>query len=162
MMTKEKRQAIQERLLQLEDENGRLTPESVLEDARDPESPLHDQFEWDTDKAAHRYWLDQARTIITSVRVVTKTEKSIVSTVYYTRDPSAGPHEQGYRSVPRLRTDADAAREAIVQEFTRVADLLRRARELAIALSVEDQVDVLLTDVVRLQRIVMEQPEMAQ
>jgi hypothetical protein len=64
--------------------------------------------------------------------------------------------------VPRLRTDADAAREAIVQEFTRVADLLRRARELAIALSVEDQVDVLLTDVVRLQRIVMEQPEMAQ
>lgn len=47
-----------------EDADGLLQPEAVVQAAHDPESPLHKHFEWDLSKAAHGYWLSQARHII--------------------------------------------------------------------------------------------------
>ena len=110
-MNKDKRDAIRMRLMEIEAANkGVLTPDAVIEDAKDPESPLHDQFEWDTDKAAYRYWVDQARSLITSVKVVETIEKRKVSTVYYVRNPQADSDEQGYVSVTTLKSDEDLAR----------------------------------------------------
>jgi hypothetical protein len=48
---------------------GRLTPELVLDDARDPDSPLHDRFEWDDTLAAEKYRRGQAADLIRSVRI---------------------------------------------------------------------------------------------
>ena len=47
-----------------------VTPRVVVEEARDPESPLHQYFEWDDTIAAqkHREW--QARSLISSVFIV--------------------------------------------------------------------------------------------
>lgn len=47
---------IARRLLEMEND-GRLTPAEVLEEARNPESPLHDQFTWDDTEAAEKYRL---------------------------------------------------------------------------------------------------------
>lgn len=152
-----KREQIKLRLEELEN-NGRLTPAAVVADAQLVDSPLHDQFEWDKDKAAYQHWLDQARNIITSVRIIHRTETSLIKTVYYVRDPSAEHSEQGYVSVPRLRTDADLARDVLVSEFSAVADRLRRARELAKALSLDDEVDKIMSGVVELRGRVMEAP----
>jgi hypothetical protein len=52
-----------------EDGHGRLTPNAVVEAARNPRSPLHRHFEWDDAKAAEAYRLDQAREIIRVVRI---------------------------------------------------------------------------------------------
>lgn len=51
-------------------DNNDLSPESVLETARDKDSPLHDLFEWDDRIAAEKYRLSQARRIIQQIVLV--------------------------------------------------------------------------------------------
>lgn len=46
---------------------GELTPIAVVESARNPRNVLHRHFEWDDQKAAESYRLDQARAIIRSI-----------------------------------------------------------------------------------------------
>lgn len=43
---------------------GRITPEEVVADARDPESPLHGCFTWDMAKAAAKQLVHEARYLI--------------------------------------------------------------------------------------------------
>ena len=107
MRSAEQMKAIRERLTDLELQGGgRLTPNAVLDDAKDPDSPLHDSFEWDDEKAAHAHRIEQARALITSVRVVQRTDKTAVRAVFYVRDPSAENDEQGYVSTSTLRSAA--------------------------------------------------------
>lgn len=152
--------AIKQRLQELCDRNGaRLTPDAVLADASDPESPLHEHFEWDDSKAAAKHRLDQARSLIRSVKVVVRTTRMTLSAPYYVRDPSAAKGEQGYVAVTKLRTDQDAAREALVEEFSQVAHRLRRARVLAKSLELDGEVNALLEGVVDLRnRVTGETP----
>lgn len=148
MKTAPDREAIRVRLAEIELANGgRLTAAAVVDDAKNPDSPLHGSFEWDTDKAAYAHWIEQARSIITSVRVLHKTDTTQVRAVYYVRDPSAADNEQGYVSVNTLRSDSEMAREAILNEFSRAAHLLRRARELAVALDGREEIDGLIRSV---------------
>ena len=143
-MNADKRHAIRQRLSEIEAANGgRLTPDAVIQDARNEDSPLHDQFEWDVDKAAYRHWVERARDLITSVRVVQRVEKQTVSTVFYVRDPAASHDEQGYVSLNTLRSDADLAREAIHAEFLRARAVLQRARTLAAVLELSSEVEEL-------------------
>src|ERR1700680_1931431 len=50
--------------------NGHLTPKAVVSEARNNRSVLHRHFEWDDAVAAEAFRLDQARTLIRSIRVV--------------------------------------------------------------------------------------------
>lgn len=163
MMTKEQREEIRLRLAAIEAANGgRLTADDVVRDAKRKDSPLHAFFEWDTKKAAAAYWVQQARDLITSVRINVVTEQTKVSSVFYVRDPRADHQQQGYVSLTTMRSDADLAREAIVAEFSRVADSLRRAREIAAALECQSEVEGLLQSVVGLRQRFIEQPATAQ
>lgn len=49
--------------------NGRLTAEDVVEDARPEDSPLHPAFEWNDDVAAEKWRAEQARYLIRSLVV---------------------------------------------------------------------------------------------
>jgi hypothetical protein len=55
------------RLFEIEHQTGSLTAEAVLDDARSPDSPLHQFFEWDDSKAAEAHRLATARTLTRSV-----------------------------------------------------------------------------------------------
>jgi hypothetical protein len=148
-MTSEERRAIKERLAVLEAANGGvLTPDAVVADARKKDSPLHACFEWDTKKAAAAYWVQQARELITSIRVEMRTDTTVVSSVYYVRDPGSASDKQGYVSIKTLRTDEELSRDALIQEFSRVADMLKRARELAVMLDATERIDALIEQVV--------------
>lgn len=46
---------------------GELTPEDILEDAKNGNSPLHSFFEWDDTAAAQQHRLQQARGLIRAV-----------------------------------------------------------------------------------------------
>lgn len=46
---------------------GELTPEDILDDAKNGNSPLHSFFEWGDSAAAHQYRLQQARGLIRAV-----------------------------------------------------------------------------------------------
>lgn len=158
-MTSEQKAAVRERLQRLADANGGvLTPDAVVADARKKDSPLHAHFEWDTKKAAAAYWLQQARELIRSVVVTVRTETHNVTAVAYVRDPRQSHESQGYVSVTSVRSDADLAREVLVEEFGRVASMLRRARQVAQVLEAGEEVENLITQVVGLRQRFAAQP----
>lgn len=57
-------------LLEIRDANGgTLTPEVVVDAAREPDHPLHSRFEWDDSVAAEKYRRDQAHQIIQKAKI---------------------------------------------------------------------------------------------
>lgn len=60
-------QNVGELLDSLRNEQGYLKTQAVLDDAKDKNSPLHKYFEWDIEKSANKWRLQQARNIIGSV-----------------------------------------------------------------------------------------------
>lgn len=143
MLTQEKKRQILDEIMH--HNGGVLRPEDVVREASNPAHELHGEFEWDDKHAAHAHRLDQARGLITSVRVVVETESRKLETVHYVRDPRLPTSEQGYVSFPQLRTQKELARDAIAAEFGRALGALKRARDLAAALGEDAKVD----DVVR-------------
>lgn len=73
---------------------GELTPEDVLADAANPNSPLHSFFEWSDTEAARQYRLHQARGLIRAVvAVYVSDDKPAVRTRAYVHVNEAGaPH----------------------------------------------------------------------
>jgi hypothetical protein len=119
---------------------GKLTPDRVLEAAKDPQSILHGLFEWDNKLAAHQHRLEQARSLIRSVKVVVTTDKSIISTVAYVRDPDAQHGEQGYIATASILNDVERSREVLCAEFARASAALDRAHKLASVFGLEFKV----------------------
>lgn len=73
------RQRIAEKLQSMLDSNGMLTTDMVLKEAKKKTSPLHGEFQWDNDKAAHKYRQVQARTLIKRYNItVEKPEEKLV------------------------------------------------------------------------------------
>ena len=63
-------QVVGEYCYQLEQaKGGKLTPKELVEAARDIDSPLHNEFEWDDSIAAEKYREQQAMYIIRSIEV---------------------------------------------------------------------------------------------
>lgn len=58
----------------LEQKEGALTSQNVLESARSEKSPIHSLFEWDDTKAAEQYRLKQAAQIICNLTVEIETD----------------------------------------------------------------------------------------
>lgn len=132
---------VRDRINFLNSQSGFLTAEMVVNDAMNPDSPLHSEFEWDKDLAAHAHWIDRARQLIRSVKVIITTDTKTVRCVGYVRDPTKANGEQGYLSIDKIRTDQDLARQALVNEFNRADAALRRAYKLAIAFGIESEIE---------------------
>lgn len=124
--------------------DGRLTPEVVIAAAKPSDSPLHAHFDWNNKTAAHSWRIEQARTLIRSVRVEIVTGERIVSAPAFLRDPEAASDRQGYVSISILRRSEDVARDAMLAEFGRAAAALSRARVVAEALGLAGDIDGLL------------------
>ncbi len=52
------------------EQKGNLSAKSLLEVSRPEDAPLHNEFEWDNEKAAEKYREEQARGIIRNLTVV--------------------------------------------------------------------------------------------
>jgi hypothetical protein len=117
-------------LLALEDQ-GRLTPEGVLEAASDDDSPLHRFFEWDDHEAAHQYRVEQARRLIRGVRVVVTYEDHEVAMPRYVRDLSVEEGKQGYINADRVRKDPGKSKALMLYEMQRAFAHVQRAINVA-------------------------------
>ena len=74
MFDDEQAQVIGDRIEELaEENNGHVTTEIVVIDAKYKKSPLHDYFEWDDGLAAGLYRRRQARQMLGRIEVVIKT-----------------------------------------------------------------------------------------
>ncbi len=71
---------------------GELTPQDVLNDARNETSPLHSYFEWNDGEAAEQYRLQQARGLIRSVVAI------------YVREDAPAVRTRAYVHVPEAQT----------------------------------------------------------
>lgn len=149
---------IADELTKLEQENGRLDPVSVVDAARDPTSPMHQFFEWDDTEAARQHRLGQARQLIRRVKVEVTVRDVPLQVVRYVHD-SSDP-QNGYRNILRVRDDADIARDALLDEMSRVEKAARRARAVAAVLGTAGDVEqiIAIANGVRQQVSVRDQP----
>lgn len=139
-------------LLKIADREGRLEAETVVAHATPEDHPLHPQFEWNNDKAGHKYRVDQARRLIQSVHVVyrPRNEGTTIAQIFV-RDPSRDPQVPGYRTVETIKSDAEMAARAVQNEFDRCDVILRRAHELAEVLGMASRVQHILDQIAALR-----------
>ena len=57
-------------LQRIYERDGVIEPETVVAESQTPSAPLHSCFEWDDEKAAHKYRITQAQNIIRAIVVV--------------------------------------------------------------------------------------------
>jgi hypothetical protein len=130
---------------------GIVTPEALVRAARNPNHPMHPDFEWNDRKAGHKHRLDQARTFIAAVRVTITTSTRTVKAPAYVRDPLSMPHIQGYIRTQSLQANRNHAIELLLYETTRLQALVERCREIGAALDLEAELDSALVAIHQLQ-----------
>lgn len=110
-------QVIGDRIEQLRQENeGKVTPVVVVDDARSPASPLHAVFEWDDEKAAESYRRWQAREVVGSLLVVEEREDDPEPiTVRAFVSVEIGNGERAYTSIRSAMTDPNERSQVLAQ-----------------------------------------------
>lgn len=109
---------IKQELKRIEQRNGVLTPSTVLAAAESETSPLHRYFEWDQDKAAVQYRLQQARGLISSVQVtIDEVEMNGYENISVMVDDKP---VRAYVAIEKILTDEDMykqVRQQMVQDL---------------------------------------------
>jgi hypothetical protein len=105
-----------------------LLPERVVEFATPKNSPLHSYFEWDQREAAHKYRIDQARSLIRTV-MVTMEDRPNVHMRAYVSLPTDRLHGTGYRRIDDVLSNK-FLRKQLAEEMTKQADAWRTRAEL--------------------------------
>lgn len=131
-------------------DHGRLTPKAVVAAARPSRSVLHRYFTWDDGEAARLRREDEARRLIRSIEYVVTTSPFVVNAPIFVRDPMAGSG-QGYVSTSSLRSEANMAREVLLEEFGRALSALRRAKAVAAAIGMSKDIERLHFEVQRVE-----------
>ena len=98
------------------EEEGRLTPDEVVNKARAKRSPLHQYFTWNNSKAAEKWRQEEARRII-RVRVEVEVGEYVVEVPRFVRDSGATGYEQGYQSLDRAGMSKDTAKATYEREL---------------------------------------------
>jgi len=122
--------------------NGVITPEAVVEAAKDPASPGYALFEWDVKAAAYENWINRAREIIRTVRVeerqVTR-ENVTINVGSYVHDPRLPEKTAGYVTTTALRLEPKTARDALAVEILAVKAAVQRTLRIATELGLESR-----------------------
>lgn len=137
------RQEIKERLKFIHDRDGELTPEKVVEDAMNTNSPLHGLFTWDKEKGFYKNLLHEARQIIKTVKIEFVIEKTTSTTVGYVKNPENPNNQQGYVYVESIKDNKEMTRLILIQEFNRAGVALKRAQKLAKFFDLSQEVEEL-------------------
>lgn len=139
------------RIKKLENKAGQITARRVLDDAREPKSPLHKLFNWNVQHAAEHWWLHQARLVIGAVSIQVTHQHTVIKSPCYIVDTAV--KGDGYRSVVAMKTDTASARESLVYTLEMAAGQLRRAYDLAVPLDLATEIDGLLAQIAGVKRI---------
>lgn len=103
-------------------------PHRLVEEAASQAHPLHGLFQWDDDKAAHAYRVQQARRVISSLRVVVKPGMPAAPAFFSIRVERQGePNERQVHVETRKALVNAATRDAVIRaELSRLLALLAR------------------------------------
>lgn len=105
---------------------GELSPGAIVEAARNSRHVLHKHFEWDNEKAAEAYRLDQARAIVRLIRTIDEESET---------EPRAfvsvkGDNGTSYRSHSEVKKSADLQMAVLKQARADLESFQRRFRDL--------------------------------
>jgi hypothetical protein len=131
----------------LADAAGNIEPAVVIEAARPPDSPIHDDFEWDVQTAASQHWLEQARTLIRYVRLQVQIERQTIVAPFYVPDPNRAPKSKTYMTLTTAVGKRDLALRILDSELERITAAVERARAVALVLGVDDDLNSMLASV---------------
>lgn len=138
--------------------NGSLNPEAVVEAARDPGSPLHDQFEWDNAKAAHAYRLETAKALIRDFQV----EITHYDVTFKVPSYVSNPKKDGtYIETMKVAKKHEVAEKVLSDELARIIGAVRRAQSLAAAFNLTSSFDRMLDIALETEKSLAEWAESA-
>lgn len=133
------------------DNKGRVTPDAVIEAAKDPTSVLHGEFEWDVNKAAYKSWTDTARRLIREVQLIVQYQDVRVVAPYYI--PDAGVDESSYVETSKIANKHAAAKRALSDEIARIKGAIHRGRNLATVFGLVSNFDRMLDLAIEAERL---------
>lgn len=111
------------------DENGELTPELVVQQARAKDHPLHDRFDWDNKSAGDSWRKHQAAELIRSVKVVfreaTENEEARTVRAFHA---VRGPKGHAYQPAEKVAEDP-FTRQLVLNDMRRDWLALKRRYE---------------------------------
>jgi len=119
---------ITEELLAIKKLNaGLLDPVKVVDYARNPNTALHDRFEWNDSKAAEEYRIWQARKIISLELIVIKgdNKERVIRAFVSLNDDRRNDGSRGYRGVMEVMSD-DVLRGQLLEQAKDDMNLFKR------------------------------------
>lgn len=125
----------------LEDADGMLMPERVVEFASNPDTALHSRFTWDDTEAAkaHRLW--QARVLIrVVVREVPNTDTREPIRTYVSLGSDRKRDGGGYRTLVSVMEDDELRAELLAQAKAEARRWADRYRDLVELVKVREEI----------------------
>jgi hypothetical protein len=126
---------LREALQAVYDRNGRLTPEIVVEEARNGTDAvaqaLHDRLTWDDEEAAEKFRLIEARTLIRTVKITYRSPQvnETRETRFWVSVPTAAG--RGYMPIDEVAADPMLRKIALADAERQWRDLWARHRDKA-------------------------------
>ena len=118
--------------------NGRLSPQILLDHARDPSSPFHEDFEWNDDAAADKYRLVQASVMIrrwkgSIIRIDQEAKTISFQPVRRVQSPRAerGSGRSSYVTVEDIMADPELRKDMLQTALKELQSYRRRYSELS-------------------------------
>ena len=114
---------VREELEFLEQRDGVLRPEAVVEYAKNKKTELYKEFTWDNNAAGHQWRLQQARALIKTIVTIipNREDKEVqVKTYFHFDEP-----ENGYISMTRILSD-DELKDRMLISAKRELDSFRK------------------------------------
>lgn len=141
-----KKELIRQAIAELADSNGTVTANAVFEAARSPNSVLHNEFEWNGDKAVIALGLQRAAELIRSVRVEVIIDTHKVVAPYYVNHPASNRSGE-YMPVKQVANDDTIKHGVLINEMSRIEAAINRARAIAGVLNLEAELSNMMASV---------------
>lgn len=120
---------------------GEITPEDILEDAKNDNSPLHSFFEWNDGDAAHQHRLQQARGLIRSVvAIYTHPDRPATRMKAYVHIPDKEPHYREAGHAMSVKKTRDMVLQRAWSEFQQWRKRYESLKEFSDLFEVADEV----------------------
>lgn len=129
---------------QLSESEAGLSPTTLLDASREPNAPLHGEFEWRDDVAAEKYRLNQAQRLIQNIVITTKRQDgSDVSDRSFVLKPGGTSQYTPIQSALSREDWKDFLLETARCELKAFSAKYRRLKELS---SVTEAIDTFLRE----------------
>jgi len=123
-----KAQIYGERLEHIKKSKGKLKPQYVVEDAKNPKSILHDYFEWNNSKAGEKYRIHQARQLISCIVEVVVVEGKRTNMKSFFNIGKDDDQERVYITLKEAVTKPNYKKQVLnqlIHELEYITDLMR-------------------------------------